>query len=95
MYQDKMIVCKECGKEFVFSASEQEFYEAKGFEHEPSRCPACRRARKQRGEQAGYTVVCADCGKETKVPFQPKEGRPVYCEECYARRKGAGSSGAL
>ena len=31
MKEDKTLVCKECGKEFVFSASEQEFYESKGF----------------------------------------------------------------
>ncbi len=48
MKEDKTLVCKECGKEFVFSASEQEFYESKGFTNEPGRCPACRQARKQR-----------------------------------------------
>lgn len=26
MYQDKTLVCKECGAEFVFTAGEQEFY---------------------------------------------------------------------
>ena len=31
MYQDKTLVCKECGKEFVFTAGEQEFYAEKGF----------------------------------------------------------------
>ena len=39
MKEDKTLVCKECGKEFVFSASEQEFYESKGFTNEPGRCP--------------------------------------------------------
>ena len=38
MKEDKTLVCKECGKEFVFSASEQEFYESKGFTNEPGRC---------------------------------------------------------
>ncbi|MCL4396918.1 zinc-binding protein, partial [Candidatus Parvarchaeota archaeon] len=28
------------------------------------------------------------CGKETEVPFQPQEGRPVYCRDCYNKRKG-------
>ena len=37
MKEDKTLVCKECGKEFVFSASEQEFYESKGFTNEPGR----------------------------------------------------------
>jgi CxxC-x17-CxxC domain-containing protein len=30
-----------------------------------------------------FPVVCADCGKETEVPFEPREGRPVYCRDCY------------
>ena len=38
MYQDKTLVCKECGAEFVFTAGEQEFYAEKGFENEPQRC---------------------------------------------------------
>ena len=45
--EDKTIVCKDCGKEFIFSVGEQEFYKEKGFENEPVRCPDCRRARKQ------------------------------------------------
>ncbi|MEG1002008.1 zinc-ribbon domain-containing protein [Clostridium sp.] len=46
--EDKTIVCKDCGKEFVFTVGEQEFYKEKGFDNEPQRCPDCRRARKQR-----------------------------------------------
>ncbi len=46
MYSDKTLSCKDCGAEFTFSAAEQEFYAAKGFEHEPARCPECRRKRK-------------------------------------------------
>ncbi len=45
--QDKTLVCKDCGAEFVFTAGEQQFYAEKGFENEPQRCPACRKARKQ------------------------------------------------
>ena len=44
--EDKTIVCKDCGKEFVFSVGEQEFFKEKGFENDPVRCPECRRARK-------------------------------------------------
>lgn len=46
--EDKTIVCKDCGKEFVFSVGEQEFFKEKGFENDPVRCPECRKARKQR-----------------------------------------------
>ena len=93
MYTDKTIVCKDCGREFVFSASEQEFYAEKGFTNEPQRCRDCRNARKaQRGEQAParqmFSAVCADCGKECKVPFEPHDDRPVYCSECFQNRRG-------
>ena len=40
MYEDKILTCRECGAEFTFSASEQEFYASKGFQNQPSRCPA-------------------------------------------------------
>ena len=46
MFEDKTLVCKECGKEFVFTAGEQEFYAEKGFQNEPQRCKACRDKRK-------------------------------------------------
>ena len=42
MYEDKTLVCKECGQEFVFTAGEQEFYAERGFQNEPQRCKACR-----------------------------------------------------
>ena len=44
---DKTLVCQDCGKEFVFTEGEQQFYKEKGFENEPKRCPDCRKARKQ------------------------------------------------
>ena len=40
MYEDKTLICKECGAEFVFTAGEQEFYAEKGFTNEPQRCKA-------------------------------------------------------
>lgn len=43
---DKVLTCKDCGKEFTFTAGEQEFYAEKGFENEPKRCPECRKAYK-------------------------------------------------
>ncbi len=32
-----------------------------------------------------FPVVCSECGKETEVPFEPREGRPVYCSDCYRK----------
>ena len=78
MYEDKTLVCKDCGNEFVFTAGEQEFYASRGFENEPQRCKACRDARKNagRGTREMFTAVCASCGKEARVPFKPREDRP-------------------
>jgi len=44
--EDKKLVCKDCGKDFLFTVGEQEFYKEKGFDNEPVRCADCRRARK-------------------------------------------------
>jgi len=50
---DKMIVCKDCHEQFAFTDGEQKFYAEKGFDNEPSRCPDCRKANKQRKNQYG------------------------------------------
>ena len=92
MYEDKTLVCKDCGNEFVFTAGEQEFYAEKGFVNEPKRCKACRDAKKGESGRAGremYTAVCASCGGEASVPFQPREDRAVLCSECFAKMKVA------
>jgi CxxC-x17-CxxC domain-containing protein len=50
---DKTLTCADCGQEFTFTASEQQFYAERGFT-EPRRCPTCRAARKaQRGDSGG------------------------------------------
>lgn len=99
MFQDKYIACRDCGSEFLFSVSEQEFYAEKGFENEPARCPACRQVRKQGRNDGGggfrprdnnrqqFPATCATCGKETTVPFEPTAGKPVYCRDCFQQRR--------
>lgn len=88
MYQDKNIVCKDCGNTFVFEAGEQEFYAQKGFENEPTRCRECRSAKKNsRRTRESFTTTCAECGKEAVVPFKPNNEKPVYCSECFSNRQ--------
>ena len=89
MFEDKTLVCKDCGAEFIFSAGEQEFYAEKGFQNEPIRCKACRNARKtqRNGEKEMYDAVCAQCGAPTKIPFVPKNDRPIYCSACFQARR--------
>ena len=92
-FEDKSLTCADCGATFVFTAGEQEFFQQKGYTNVPKRCTACRSNRRsQRSSGDGsarqmYTTVCATCGKETQVPFAPREGRPVYCRECYSKTK--------
>ena len=38
-----------------------------------------------------FPTTCADCKKETQVPFKPTEGRPVYCKECLPKHRPARS----
>jgi len=84
---DKILTCRDCGAEFVFTENEQNFYREKGFTNEPQRCPACRAARKNqqggRGEREMYSAICAKCGRETTVPFRPSPDKPVYCRDCF------------
>jgi len=89
MFQDKTLVCKDCGKEFVFTAGEQEFYAEKGFQNEPVRCKDCRSSRKttRSNDREMFDAVCAECGAPTKIPFQPRNDRPVYCSNCFQNHK--------
>ncbi len=44
-----------------------------------------------RREREMFPAVCGQCGKDTQVPFQPRNDRPVYCSQCYsAQRPGGG-----
>jgi len=93
-FEDKSLQCSDCGSTFTFSAEEQEFFQTKGFTNEPKRCPPCRQTRKNdRYSNTGYSqrqmypVVCARCGQETEVPFEPRDGRPVYCRDCYNKSR--------
>ncbi|MDO4544337.1 MAG: zinc-ribbon domain containing protein [Clostridia bacterium] len=90
MFEDKVLVCRDCGKEFIFTAGEQEFYAEKGFQNLPVRCKDCRTSHKvqRSGEREMFTAVCAECGVTTKVPFQPRNDKPIYCSACFARRRG-------
>ena len=44
----------------------------------------------QQGRQL-YSVKCANCGKQTEVPFKPSGDRPVYCRDCYMQKRGGGA----
>jgi CxxC-x17-CxxC domain-containing protein len=101
-FEDKTIVCADCSEEFIHSAEDQARYAERGFTNEPKRCRPCREKRKasqgggRRGGFGGgggrparqsFEAVCAACGAQTTVPFQPTQGRPVYCRDCYRSQR--------
>ena len=91
-FRDKSLVCVDCNQSFIWTAGEQLFYHDKNFKNEPKRCRECKTRRNARAGHEGRDrvetrAVCAQCGRETTVPFRPTQGRPVYCKECFEQRK--------
>ena len=100
VFTDKLLTCRDCQNQFVFTAGEQDFYQSRGLAHEPRRCPSCRSQRKAadgqgapsqgRGAREMFEVLCSSCGRPAQVPFRPTGARPVYCQECFQEaRAGA------
>ena len=77
-FEDKTIVCTDCGQEFIHSADDQGRYAERGFAHEPKRCRECREKRKAEGsrgraggdrpQRESFEAVCAECGAQTTAP---------------------------
>jgi CxxC-x17-CxxC domain-containing protein len=89
-FEDKTLVCRDCGTNFIFTAGEQGFYLEKGLLNEPQRCPTCRANRRREragGTREATTITCASCGQEATVPFVPRLDRPVYCSDCFSTQR--------
>lgn len=93
--QDQTLVCRDCGKEFIWTKGEQEFYKQKGFDNAPVRCKDCRSAKKTRFPQGGdrgqrqqFEITCSNCGAKDTVPFEPRGDRPVLCRNCFKQQRG-------
>lgn len=101
-FQDQTLTCRDCGNPFTWTASEQEFYQSKGFQNAPVRCPSCRQAKKtrmeggrgggggDRGQRQMYEITCSSCGRKDSVPFQPRGDRPVLCGDCFRKQRDGG-----
>ena len=102
-FSDINLTCKDCAQPFVFTAGEQEFYQQRGLVNQPGRCPDCRAARKASGggysggqggggyggQREMFSATCSQCGKEARVPFQPRGDKPVYCSSCFETKQPA------
>ena len=86
---DADVKCRMCGAEFVFTAGEQQFFKTMGFTNTPKHCRHCRSKAKGGRARIDVIVACAECGAKTTVPFRPTQGRPVYCRDCFVKRKSA------
>ena len=93
-YEDRTLTCVDCGQPFTFSADDQSYHAMKGFTNDPKRCDSCRQTRRNereggngQGRREMFPVVCAECGKDTTVPFQPRGDRPVYCSDCFSKQR--------
>jgi CxxC-x17-CxxC domain-containing protein len=43
------------------------------------------------GQREFFSATCASCGREARVPFQPRGDKPVYCSDCFRSQSGGGS----
>ncbi len=78
-YSDRVLSCKDCGSDFVFTAGEQEFYASRGFEHLPGRCPSCRVARRSRqGSASSLGYEGGGLGSRRGA----REMHPAVCSAC-------------
>jgi CxxC-x17-CxxC domain-containing protein len=90
-FADRDVRCVDCGVTFIFSAGEQQFFQGRGFSHEPKHCKLCK-AKKVGGtarRKIETSINCSECGSSTTVPFKPTQNRPVLCAICFSRRPKA------
>jgi CxxC-x17-CxxC domain-containing protein len=88
VYTDQVIVCADCGDEFVFSSADQEFYAEKGFSSPPKRCRNCRQVRKAQrnsaGGGSGYGSSSAGGGYSSSSSYDrgPRQMFDAVCANC-------------
>jgi CxxC-x17-CxxC domain-containing protein len=98
-FVDRLLICADCGQEFIFTAGEQLFFHDKQFKNDPKRCKPCKSKRAGAIARPGSGPVaagicrtetrttCSECGIETTVPFKPTQGRPVLCRQCFQNKR--------
>jgi CxxC-x17-CxxC domain-containing protein len=97
VFEEKNLTCRDCREVFVFSTSEQQFFHERGLVNEPKRCSNCRIVSRNKrkaadGKPAAIAeAACAQCGSRTKVPFEPKGHKPVFCLPCFQSMKNTPS----
>ena len=103
-FVDRLLICADCGGEFIFTAGEQLFFFDKQFKNDPKRCKPCKSKRAGASLRPGSgpaaagisrtetRTTCSECGIETTVPFKPTQGRPVLCRACFQTKRPAAAA---
>jgi len=89
-FEDKTIVCEDCGATFVHSADDQKRYAERGFTNEPKRCRECREKRKAQsgggggggGGGRGPRPPRSGGSGGSRPPREARESFEVVCAEC-------------
>jgi CxxC-x17-CxxC domain-containing protein len=94
VYSDETLTRIDCGSTFTFTASQQGFFASEGFSNKPSRCDDSGAARKsaEGGESSPrlrsphelFKATCSQRRGAAEVPFQPREGNPFCCRDCFS-----------
>jgi CxxC-x17-CxxC domain-containing protein len=85
---DKTLVCRDCGREFIFTSGEQDFYASKGLMNDPVRCPSCRSSRKASASRSSFDGPDDSAGYVRYGTFAsfggrtPRQMHPATCAEC-------------
>ncbi len=82
------IPCVQCKENFIFTEKEQETFYQRNMPS-PQRCTKCRSKKRVNTSDSSekFEIVCDNCGRHDRVPFQPKVGRSVLCKECHQASK--------
>ena len=90
---DKTLTCADCGQDFTFTASEQQFYADRQFS-EPRRCATCRAVRKAArggagngGSSYGNGGYSSGGGGYDRAPREMFSAKPVYCSDCFSSQR--------
>ena len=81
-YTDQVLTCADCGIDFVFSASEQEFFAQKGFTSAPKRCSSCRAQRRATGGGGSYASSGGGYNGGGGYSRGPREMFDAVCARC-------------